>query len=479
MWVFMLGWEFPPYISGGLGTACYGLTRAMSRQGVEITFVLPRPIAPDHAAVHDAPARLLSPPSPGAAGVDQRADSPALPFKRDEPGFENVTFRPVPTHLSSPYQRAHERWEAIDRHIAALREAREQPGSVLHEPRAESDRYGRSHAFGFKPSDVYSGDLFAEADHYARLCVELARREHFDVIHAHDWLSFPAGMAVAGATGKPLIVHVHSTEFDRAGENIQQPIYEIERRGLHAAVRIITVSHFTRRLIEQRYGIESERIEVIYNGIATETPGQAPSPAADSPSTTAAASHGGEVIKRNGERIVLFLGRVTRQKGPCYFIEAAKKVLEKMGHAKFVITGSGDQVPEMIEMAARFGIGSKVHFTGFLEGASLERVFQQADVYVMPSVSEPFGLAAMEAIRHDVPTIVSRTSGVSEALRHVLKVDFWNTDEIADKILAVLNHPPLADLLCHNADRELDQFTWDAAARHCRRLYEQAIAAMP
>lgn len=468
MRVFMLGWEFPPYISGGLGTACQGLTRAMSRAGMSVTFVLPRP-AP---TASDEPARLLS-PSGEARGSAAAFENP--PARQGASGFENVSFRSVPAQLLSPYPghdphaAAQQRWAAIDRHLAAERRARGAPGSVLYEPDAERARHGGDLAGGAHAERAYRGDLLTEADRYARLCVELARDETFDVIHAHDWLSFPAAMAVAGATGKPMIAHVHSTELDRAGENVHQPIYDIERRGMHAAVRVITVSHFTSTMLQRHYGLDPDRIDVVYNAV-------------DPPERTPTAPPLAAARRGNGERrdpVVLFLGRVTMQKGPRYFIEAATKVLARCDRARFVVTGSGDQMPEMIDLAARRDMGERIKFTGFLEGEALERVFQGADVYVMPSVSEPFGLAAMEAMRRDVPVIVSRTSGVSEALHNVLKVDFWDTDEIADKIIAVLNHPCLSRTLRHNADREAARFTWSDAARRCRRIYEEACAAMP
>lgn len=450
MRVFMLGWEFPPHISGGLGTACHGLTRALSQQGVKVTFVLPRAEAP--MTVDDV--RVI----PAHIGETTQAPSPSTESHSAQPGFENVRFHAVPANLRSPYQRAHDRWAEIDRRIAAHRAATQEPGSVLHEPAPDTQTPTT------EDDGLYAGNLFHEADRYARRCVELARRDQIDVIHAHDWLTFPAGMAVAALTGRPLVVHVHSTEFDRAGEHINQRIYDIERRGMHAAVRIITVSNLTRSVLQHRYGVPADRIDVVYNGI--------------DPTPRPEAHQRGKAIG-NGDPIVLFLGRVTMQKGPAYFVEAAKKVLEKNERVKFVVTGSGDQVPEVIDLAAKHGIGQRITFTGFLEGKDVDRVFNMADVYVMPSVSEPFGLAALEAIRHDVPAIVSRTSGVSEALKHVLKVDFWNTSEIADKILAVLKHPPLAKTLRANADREVAQFTWHDAAERCERIYHEAIAVMP
>ncbi|MEX0886632.1 MAG: glycosyltransferase family 4 protein, partial [Phycisphaeraceae bacterium] len=297
---------------------------------------------------------------------------------------------------------------------------------------------------------------------YAELCRDIARGESFDVLHAHDWMSFPAGLAAAGATGKPLVVHVHSTEFDRAGEAIDERIYDIERRGMHAAVRVIAVSHMTASIIEHRYGVPRSRIAIVHNGID-------PTP----PATTGEA--GPTTVRlADDERLVLFLGRLTMQKGPQYFVEAAVRVLEKNPNVKFIMAGDGDRADELVDLAARRGIGHRLLFAGFLRGEDVDRVFQTADVYVMPSVSEPVGLAALEAIRSDVPVIVSRNSGVAEVVKHALKVDPWNIEDLADKILAVLRHAPLASSLRRNAEIELRTLTWPDAARQCIDVYEQA-----
>lgn len=458
MRVFMLGWEFPPYISGGLGTACFGLTRALSRQDTHITFVLPKAVDAE-PATH---VRLLAPGSPpGTPGSPQRrtqseakrriAAPPPGSVVADPAGFANVSFRAVPARLANPYTRptdpvAAARWASLGR-----RSAPATPADPAHGLPAPGDA-------------AYRGDLLTEAQRYARMCVELARRESFDVVHAHDWLTFPAGMAVAAATGKPLVVHVHSTEFDRAGEDVHPQIYDIERRGTHAAVRVIAVSHLTRSILEKRYEVDPDRIDVVYNGVdADRLPPPEPAAAAIRPT----------------DKIVLFLGRITMQKGPEYFVAAAKKVLEKYEKVKFVMAGAGDRVADVIELAAREGVGHKVTFTGFLSPEDVARIYQMADVYVMPSVSEPFGIAALEAVRHDVPVIISRTSGVSEVLRHALKVDFWDVNDIADKIIAVLKHPPLSTTLRHFADIEVRRLTWDDAATRCRGVYDAAIAAMP
>jgi glycosyltransferase involved in cell wall biosynthesis len=306
----------------------------------------------------------------------------------------------------------------------------------------------------------YGNDLIGDSERYARLVVALARRERFDVIHAHDWLTYPAGIALAKVSGKPLLVHVHSTEFDRAGNNVNQRVYDIERAGMQAAERVMAVSQFTKSICVRRYGVRTDKIDVVYNGIEREA--QQPAAGARIEST---------------DKIVLFLGRITMQKGPEYFIAAAKRVLEKYQNVKFVLAGSGDMALRMIELAAGLGIGHKVLFTGFLRGRDVERVFKMADCYVMPSVSEPFGLAALEAVSHDVPVILSKTSGASEVLTHVLKVDFWDIDEMANKIVAVLRHPPLSQTLREHGNFELHRLTWDEAANRCVESYAKASAA--
>jgi len=302
----------------------------------------------------------------------------------------------------------------------------------------------------------------SEVRRYAALASVIARDESFEVVHAHDWMTFPAGLAVANMKSVPLVVHVHSTEFDRSGQHVNQRIYDIERSGVHGADRVIAVSHLTKNTLTSRYGVNPAKVEVVYNAIETE--GNAAYPENCN-------------IHRD-EKIVLFLGRITFQKGPEYFLAAAKKVLEMMDNVKFVMAGSGDMIRRTIEMAAAMGIGHKVLFTGFLRGHDVERMFKMADLYVMPSVSEPFGIAPLEAMSHDVPVIISKQSGVSEVLGHALKVDFWDIDEMANKIIAVLRHPPLARTLRELGGFEVSRMSWSDSARACVSVYESAQRAM-
>lgn len=472
MRILMLGWEFPPYISGGLGTACEGLTRGLSQRGAEIAFVLPRPIAETGGVA----VRTIT-PHQVRTSAQQRAEAKALAQTNghqastataSDPGAK-ISFHVVPSTLPTPYN-AIDPTDPVAVASAALERSRPARSSSASEPAPAGTTTYESAATTDIAHEApatahYTGDLFAEAQRYAELCVEVARHETFDVIHAHDWLTFPAAMAVAAATGKPFIAHVHSTEFDRAGEGfLHSHIFEIERRGMHAATRVIAVSHLTKRILESRYSLDPAKIDVIYNAIDNGHPVRVDPALAKIRST---------------DRIVLFLGRITMQKGPEYFIDAARKVLDVMEGVKFIMAGSGDQAAAIMEQAAQAGIGGKVLFTGFLRGADVHRVFEIADVYVMPSVSEPFGIAALEAISHDVPVIISKQSGVSEVVSHALKVDFWDTDEMANKIIAVLRHAPLADTLREEADMEIRGLTWTGAADKCLTSYDRAVRAMP
>src|SRR4051812_29140349 len=443
MRVFMLGWEFPPFISGGLGTACYGLTKAMSSIGTDILFVLPRPVATPFST-H---LKLVSPRPGSSLAV------PSTEFRLDE--FERVTFRTINAALGDPYETPEE-YDAIQASAKAA-EARGEKAYVVQNPGEATPTAGGPPR---KSGDHYGGDLFNEIQRYAALAAEVARNESFDVVHAHDWMTFPAGMAVAALKGTPLVVHVHSTEFDRSGLHVDQRIYDIERRGMHAAMKVIAVSSLTKNLITHHYGIDPGKVEVVYNAI-------------ESNGTNGFDEEKYSIHK--DEKIVLFLGRITMQKGPEYFLAAAKKVLEVMDNVKFVMAGSGDMIRRTIEMAASMGIGHKVLFTGFLRGGDVEKVFRMADLYVMPSVSEPFGIAPLEAMSHDVPVIISKQSGVAEVLTHALKVDFWDINEMANKIIAVLRHPPLASTLRQHGSFEVRRLSWTDAARSCVNVYDQAV----
>ena len=428
--VFMLGWEFPPFISGGLGTACYGLTRGMDQLGVKVTFVLPKMV--DSSYVTHV--KLLT---PGAC-------SEQTTRMLSEYESKNVTFRTILSPLQA-YATPETYDERMEERLRLKRET-----AVPGESGCDLDQ-----------TVDYGGDMYREIRRYATMAMELARSEEFDVVHAHDWMTYPAGVAVAAMTGKPLVVHIHSTEFDRSGEHVNQVVYDIEREGMERADKVLAVSQYTRGIVISRYGISPEKVDVVYNGV--ERHGQ----------WSVDEAH----IKRD-EKLVLFLGRITMQKGPEYFLHAAKKVLDVMDNVKFVMAGSGDLMYRSVELAAQLGIGQKVLFTGFLRGDDVRRIYQMADLYVMPSVSEPFGIAPLEALDNDVPVIISKQSGVSEVLKHALKVDFWDVNEMANKIVAVLRYPPLQMTLRNHGNFEVRKLRWKDAAQRCVDAYEQLLVTV-
>lgn len=419
MKVFMLGWEFPPFISGGLGTACHGLTKAMSRLGTEITFVLPT--ATEGCCTDYM--KILN-----AEGFSSSHDTE----------FKNVRFITVTSSLK-PY-------------------ISPQTGKFFAKKNEEKDK--KTYAFDSnfsKNEQNYGKNIYEQVNKYAEKVSQIADVENFDVIHSHDWMTFPAGIAAAQNSRKPLVVHVHSTEFDRSGENINQTIYDIERQGMYEAQKIVAVSNYTKNIVINRYGVAPEKITVVHNGIENNNN--------FTPEKT--------VEKR--DKIVLFLGRITFQKGPDYFISAAKKVLGKISNVKFVMAGDGDMMHRMIEYAAHLGIGHKVLFTKFLRGADVEKMYRMADLYVMPSVSEPFGIAPLEAVKNNVPVLISKQSGISEILVNALKVDFWDVNQMANKITAVLKHSPLRETLRENSRNETKKFRWENAALKINEIYKQIL----
>ncbi|MFO8073069.1 MAG: glycosyltransferase family 4 protein [Polyangia bacterium] len=436
MRVLMYGWEFPPHISGGLGVACYELTRALVEQGHRVTFVLPRlKSSGDDGNGH---VELV--------GIAQFLQGLEGETELEKPGrdfLQNVDVAAVDSPLR-PYLRDLEYREVVE---------------LLE--RTAGGRRGRGRPNGLDL--VFSGDygdgLIEEALRYARVAGEVARRVPHDVIHAHDWLTMLAGIEARRVGGRPLVVQAHALEFDRSGRNVNRAVYDIERAGMHCADKVIAVSHLTKRTIVERYGVPEDKVEVVHNAVS-----KRPRPA-----------KAGDRARRR-DKVVLFLGRITFQKGPDYFVEAAARLLEHRDDVRFVMAGSGDMAPRMIERVAELRIGRRFHFTGFLTGVDVERMYLESDVYVMPSVSEPFGISPLEAMAHSVPVIISKQSGVSEILRHALKVDFWDVDELANKIGALLDHTPLRDELSRRGSRELESIQWSKAARRLSDIYGRLSA---
>ena len=393
----MFGWEFPPYNSGGLGVACEGLARALVDRSVELVFVLPKKIS---------------------------IANDRLRFLFGNVGRGNKVYG-VDTALS-PYVTAKE-------YLLSKR---------------------------YLEGNIYGADLFSEVLRYASSVKDIIAGEAFDVIHAHDWLSFLAGVEAKRISGKPLFLHVHATGFDQSGgSSIDERVYTIEKLGFDAADKIITVSKYTKNILIAKYAVPAEKIVVVHNGI-------------DSTAYTCKSEDERTMPwKRPGQKMVLFVGRLTMHKGPDYFLRAARRVLDFMPDTMFVIAGAGDMEFQIIREAADLGIAQNVFFAGFARGENLRRLYASADLYVLSSVSEPFGITPLEALASGTPVLISKQSGVSEVLSHALKVDFWDIDEMANKIVAVLRYQPLREQLAHYGNGEVRNITWEKAADKCIDLY--------
>lgn len=409
MKVLMFGWEFPPMSTGGLGTACYGITKGLSQNGVSITLVLPQ----------------ASPETEKVGFVKVR-----------NANIANVKVRPIKSGMV-PYMSASD----YEQHMLRMK--------------------------GRKP--MYGSNLFEEVERFAKQAAVIAKEEMgemgegFDIIHAHDWMTFKAGLAAKRVSGKPLIVHVHATEFDRTGGlGGNEHVCRIEKEGMERADAVIAVSNYTKQKIMEHYGIPGPKIAVVHNAIDRE----------DIPQINFSKSSSGE---SRGEKTVLYLGRITLQKGPDYFIAAAKKALEAEPNIRFVIAGSGDMEPRIIEQAAQLGIGHKVLFAGFLRNEDIHRAYKMADLYVMPSVSEPFGITPLEAVMNQTPVIVSKQSGVKEVLKHCLQVDFWDVDQMANKIVAALRYKELHSELQRNSYEEASRLSWSSSAKKCVEVYNSVM----
>lgn len=426
MKILMFGWEFPPHITGGLGTACYGLTKGLIKKGVEVIFVVPKAYGDENSD----DMRLVN---ASDVNIDIRDISMQKYWKM-------VTYMEIGSNLV-PYI-SPEEFEYI------------KTKSHTDVNTVSKSVFTRN----FKFSGKYGHDLLEEVSRYAIIAAALAVKTKFDVIHAHDWLTYPAGIAAKKVSGKPLIVHVHATEFDRSGENINHNVYEIERKGMHAADKVITVSYRTRDIVINRYGVDPSKVVAIHNAV-----------------DPLDYSNYVEVKKHVKEKIVTFLGRVTFQKGPDYFVEAAYKVLRKDSNVRFVMAGEGDMLYRMITRVAQLRLGTKFHFTGFLKGDSVDRLLSMSDVYVMPSVSEPFGISPLEAMQSNVPVIISKQSGVAEVIKYALKVDFWDIDAMADSIYGLLHYDALSKMFLRLGKEEIDNMKWENTASHVKDVYSQLL----
>jgi glycogen synthase len=448
MRTLMFGWEFPPYISGGLGTACHGLTEAMSQQDCEILFVLPKIST---TAKKEGPLQVK-----GADGyplqermkkVQKNTHKVVEEYSQMESFYKTIEFdsplMPYQTEVEYQYQ------------IEKIQNVVENQIESQQSEEWENTATNKIGEFSFKGG--YGPHLMTEVYRFGSFGSEVALNEKFDVIHAHDWMTYPAGIAAKAESKKPLVIHVHATEFDRSGHNVNQSVYDIEREGMHAADIICAVSMRTKKIIIDHYGVEPTKVVVVHNAVVKK-------------------NENIPIYERGiKEKTVLFLGRITMQKGPDFFIDAAHLVYQRLKDVQFVMAGNGDLYSRMIHRVAALGMQDRFHFTGFLRGAELDRVFSVSDLCIMPSVSEPFGIVPIEAMRFGIPVIVSKQSGVSEILDHAIKVDFWDVKRLADEIVEILTDADKTKLMVQKNNENLSRIDWKHAAAQVIELYKEVI----
>jgi glycogen(starch) synthase len=428
MRVLMFGWEFPPHIAGGLGTACYGIVKGLAYNGVQTLFVMPSASGDEDQSA----ARIISASDVPVESVGSTVDE----------FLDKVKFVRIGSNMI-PYVDPEEFHEMVE-----------------SERRLQSENLAKCIGTKFRFSGRYGSNLMEEVAHYAMVggTIAMEHKDEFDIIHAHDWLTYLAGIAAKELTGKPLVVHVHATSFDRGTEDqIDSRVYDIEKRGMMAADKVIAVSDLTRNIVINKYGIDPEKVVTVHNAVDF------------------SGRENVKVERGVRDKVVTFLGRITFQKGPEYFIEAAAKVLKRTDGVRFVMAGSGDMMNRCIRYVARLGISDRFHFTGFLRGAEVQKMFAMSDVYIMPSVSEPFGISPLEAMRSGVPAVISNQSGAAEVLKYAFKVDFWDVDAMADDIYALLKYPALADFAAREGYDEVNRLKWNIATAKLKNIYESVV----
>ena len=406
MKILMLGWELPPHNSGGLGVACYYMAKALASRGVLIDFVVPY-----NAQVH-----------------------------------EDINFMSV---LGAS--------DVVPQDLPA--------GCGAY----DTDFMVKLRSLGYDVDGI-DNTIRALQRRYIKYIERLVLTEDADVIHAHDWLTMEAGVRAKEITGKPLVVHVHATEYDRAGtEGSGNPvIHEIEYHGLMMADRILAVSQNTKNIIVEKYGIPADKIEVVYNAIDP-----------DSLNDNYVYDEGTyqylTALQQDGYTVVSTITRFTAQKGLTFFVRAAAKALRANPNIVFLLVGDGEQRNELIRLSSDLGIADKVFFTGFVRGKRWRDAYSLSDVFVMSSVSEPFGLTALEAAHHNNALILTKQSGVSEILENILRYDYWDEDMLADQIVKVASNPYLKRQLQLGVKSEYTRLSWYDIADKCIGCYKEEL----
>ena len=418
MKALMFGWEFPPHILGGLGTASYGLTKGMAMQpDMHITFVIPKPR-----------------------------------------GDEDQSFLKIIGACNTPVVWKDVSWERAQKRFSEYMNP--QDFYTLRDHIYADFRYLYTNDFGtIEFSGRYPDNLLEEINNYSIVAGVIARSYDFDIIHSHDWLTYPAGLHAKSVTGKPLVIHVHATDFDRSRGKVNPRVYAIEKDGMDNADHIITVSNLTRNIVIEKYHQDPRKVTTVHNAVE---------PLAPEIQTL-------QSKKGTKDKVITFLGRITMQKGPEYFVEAAARVLKKADNVRFVMAGSGDMMNQMIRLVAQRNIADKFHFTGFLKGKQVYEMLKSSDVYVMPSVSEPFGISPLEAMQCGVPSIISKQSGCAEILTNAIKTDYWDIEYMADAMYSIITYPAMAEYLKEEGLKEIDEIRWEYAGQKVRKIYESVM----
>lgn len=418
MRALMFGWEFPPHILGGLGTASYGLTRGMAMQAdMDIVFVIPKP----HGDEDQSFLKII-----GTCNI---------PVVRRDVSREHLESR------FGSYMSPQDYYTMRD-HIYA------------------DFRYLYTNDLGcIEFSGRYPDNLMEEINNYSICAGVIARAEQYDIIHSHDWLTYSAGIHAKNISGKPLVIHVHATDFDRSRGNVNPQVYGIEKNGMDHADHILCVSNLTRDTVINKYHQDPRKVTTVHNAVEP------------------VSSQIEEIQpeRNTNQKIVTFLGRITMQKGPEYFVEAASRVLKKNNNVRFVMAGNGDMMEAMIRLVAKRGIADKFHFPGFLKGNQVYRMLKSSDVYIMPSVSEPFGISPLEAMQVGVPSIISKQSGCAEILNYAIKTDYWDIDAMADAIYAIISNPAMYEFLKIQGKKEVDEIKWEYAGQKVRAIYDRLL----
>lgn len=418
MKALMFGWEFPPHILGGLGTASYGLTKGMSECGnMEITFVIPKPR-----------------------------------------GDEDKSFARIVGANNTPVVWKEVSWDYVNSRIGATMNPQEYYNLRNH-IYADFHHLYTNDLGCIEFSGRYPENLMEEINNYSIVAGVIARTYSYDIIHSHDWLTYPAGMHAKSVSGKPLVIHVHATDFDRSRGNVNPTVYAIEKDGMDHADHIITVSNLTRQTVIEKYHQDPRKVTTVHNAVEPLSP----------------EIEAIEVPHRTDDKIITFLGRITMQKGPEYFVEAAARVLKKTDKVRFVMAGSGDMMNKMIRLVSQRNIADRFHFTGFLKGKQVYEMLKASDVYVMPSVSEPFGISPLEAMQVGVPSIISKQSGCAEILTNVIKTDYWDIDAMADAMYSIITYPAMHKQLKEEGKKEVDEIKWKYAGQKVINIYNQVL----